>query len=313
MRIIIVGAGAIGGSLAAELSRINAELIVVARGSHGDRIATAGLHYRTPELDCHIAMDVAPSVEDLQMTPDDLVILTTKIGDVEDAARSLAALDKSVPVVCFQNGVAGEAITAKHMERVYAGMVYMPATYLEAGSVDNYCSNGPGALRIGPYQGGRHPLCEELAERFSVAGFNAASVEEIMPWKYGKLLTNLGNALEVSCSDWKNAGALYERTLAEGEACLQAADIPYLPVPELVSSVSVEIDAIGGKQRPGGSMWQSVARKREPEVRYLNGAIVALGAAHGISTPINQMLVEAAWQTAEDGTRWTAIELAARV
>ncbi len=313
MRIIIVGAGAIGGSLAAELSRSGAELVVVARGSHGERIAKAGLHYRTPQLDCHIAMDVVPKIEALQPTPDDLVILATKIGDVEDAARSIAKLDKSIPVVCFQNGVAGEDKTAQYMKHVYAGMVWMPTTYLDAGSVDNYCSNGPGALRIGPYQGGRHLLCEELATVLASAGFNAASVEEIMPWKYGKLLTNLGNALEVVCSERSNAGELYALALAEGEACLKAAQISYLPVATLVRSVSVEIDTIDGEARPGGSMWQSVSRNREPEVQFLNGAIVALGSAHGIPTPLNQMLLDAAWQTAEDGRRWTALELAARV
>jgi 2-dehydropantoate 2-reductase len=258
-------------------------------------------------------LQVIPSIDALRPAAGDLAILTTKLGDTEQAALALSRLQSTLPVLCLQNGVAGEAMTAKHMEHVYAGMVYMPATYLEAGCVDNYCSNGPGALRIGPYRGGPHPLCEELATLFSAAGFNAASVEEIMPWKYGKLLTNLGNALEVACSDKENAGALYERTLAEGEACLQAASIPYLAVADLVESVSVQIDAIGGEQRPGGSMWQSVARKREPEVQYLNGAIVDLGSAHGVPTPINQMLVEAAYQTAKDGTRWTAEELSARV
>ena len=311
MRTIIVGTGAISGSLAAELSFYGAELVVVAPGAHGVRIAEAGLHYRTPTEDRHVAMRVLPSIEALQREAHDVVILATKLGDTEDAAKAIAQIDNQLPTLCLQNGVAGEDMAARHLERVYGGMVYLPATYLEVGCVDNYCSNGPGALRMGPFRGGILPLLEELATVLAAAGFQATSVDEIMPWKTGKLLTNLGSALEVACSDWKNAGELYARTLAEGEACLQAAAIDYLEVDKLVAALSLEIGEIAGQARSGGSMWQSVARGRDSEVQYLNGFIVNLAQAHGVPTPINQMLVRAATRTFLDGTRWSVEELAA--
>ncbi len=313
MRIIVVGAGAIGGSIAAELSLFGAEVLVVARGAHGQRIAETGLHYRTPEQDRHLPMQVIPSIGDLQAREGDVVVLATKLGDTEAAVKAIAQVADTLPTLCLQNGVAGEGMAAQHLQRVYAGMIYMPATYLEVGCVDNYCSNGPGALRIGPYRGGSHPLCEELAVLLADAGFNAARVGAIMPWKYGKLLTNLGNALEVACSDWENANALYTRTLEEGEACYQAAGIDYLSASELVAELAVETSEIDGKTRPGGSMWQSVARRRSPEIQYLNGLIVSLGQKHGVPTPLNQMLVSAATESFEQGCRWTAEELAARV
>ncbi len=313
MRIIIVGAGAIGGSLAAELALSGADVLVVARGAHGQRIADAGLHYRTPHQECQVPLAIVPAIEELELGRADLAILTTKLGDTEAAAKSLAQLDPALPVLALQNGVAGESMAAKHMQHVYGGMVYLPATYLEEGSVDNYCSNGPGALRMGPYQGESLSIFDQLTSSLVAAGFHAATVDAIMPWKYGKLLTNLGNALQLVCTTWSEAGALYAGAVAEGEACLQAAGIPYLSVDELVAAVSVETDKIAGKARPGGSMWQSVARKRAPEVDYLNGLIVELGSTRGVPTPVNSMLVKAAWQTYHHGTRYRAEELAARV
>lgn len=313
MRIIVVGAGAIGGSLAAELVLSGTQVVVVARGIHGQKIAANGLHYRTPTQDISVPMQVVPSISELAIAPDDIAILAMKIGDCEEAILALAALDASLPVLCLQNGVAAEAIAAKHLQNVYGGMVYLPATYLEAGVVDNYCSNGPGAIRIGPYCGGNRACSAKIASVLVTAGFDAEAVMTVMPWKHGKLLTNLGNALEVVCSDWHNALALHNQAIAEGETCLQAADIDYLTVHELVAAVPVEIAAIGGVERPGGSMWQSVARGRSPEVQYLNGAIVALGEAYGVPTPLNAMLVRTLSQAVSDGRRWTTADLRALI
>lgn len=313
MRLVIVGAGAIGGSLAAELSLSGADVVVVARGVHGQRIADHGLHYLTPHRDCHVVMPRVSGLGELSFQDDDVIIVTTKIDDVAEVAENLARIDATLPVLCLQNGVAGERIAAEHLEPIYAGMVYLPATYLNPGRVENFCSNGPGALRIGRYQGGNDALCERLSAVLAGAGFNADAVTEIMPWKYGKLLTNLGNAIEVSCTDRDRAGDLYRRAIAEAETCLRAASIAYLSADQLVTAANIQVDTIGDKPRPGGSMWQSVARKRPPEVDYLNGEIVRLGTSWQIPTPINAMLVAAVRETVQDGTRWTCAELADRV
>jgi 2-dehydropantoate 2-reductase len=313
MRIVIVGAGAIGGSLAAELSLSGADILVVARGEHGQKIAEHGLRYLTPHADRHVKFTRVSDLRDLTLRRDDFVVLTMKLDDVEAAARALATIDADVPVLCLQNGVAGEAIAAKYLHRVYAGMVYLPATYLEAGRVENYCSNRAGTFRIGSYQGGDAETSEALSALLVGAGFQAAAVEDIMSWKYGKLLTNLGNAMEVSCSDLDQAGGLYQRAQLEGEACFRAAGIDYLSADEIVAAANIEIARIAGKKRPGGSMWQSVARHRPPEVAYLNGEIVRLGLEWGVATPVNRMLLAAVDETVEIGARWTAQELANRV
>lgn len=311
-RFIIVGAGAIGGSLAAELALSGQAPVLVGRGEHGGKIAQEGLHYLTPRDDRHIQLSCVPALSEVSIATDDVVVLAMKLGDVADAAAQVATTTTTVPTLCLQNGVAGERIASEHLEHVYGGMVYLPATYLEPGRVENFCSNGPGAIRIGSYKGGSLAHSESIAEQFGEAGFNSAAVADIMPWKYGKLLTNLANAIGVVCSDRRNAGELNRAAIVEAEACYRAANIAFLSSEELVEEANIRIAPIAGKRRLGGSMWQSVARGRPPEVAYLNGEIVELGKGHAVPTPINSMLVSAVLETVAKGVQWTAAQLQQR-
>lgn len=53
--------------------------------------------------------------------------------------------------------------------------------------------------------------------------------------------------------------------------------------------------SIDGQGRPGGSTWQSLARKSGSlETEFLNGEIVALGKSHGVPTPVNERLMRLA-------------------
>ena len=79
----------------------------------------------------------------------------------------------------------------------------------------------------------------------------------------------------------------------------------------------LEGGTISGEERPGGSSWQSLARRAGTiETDYLNGEIVLLGRPHGVATPVNELLVrvtsEAARSGAHSGT-FTEDELFARL
>jgi 2-dehydropantoate 2-reductase len=73
----------------------------------------------------------------------------------------------------------------------------------------------------------------------------------------------------------------------------------------------------GNAERSGGSTWQSLARGAGSlETDYLNGEIALLGALHGVPTPYNRMLQQAAAEAARLGRKpggYTVEELMARV
>jgi 2-dehydropantoate 2-reductase len=118
-----------------------------------------------------------------------------------------------------------------------------------------------------------------------------------MRWKYAKLLTNLGNALEAVSGP---AGARSEAAgllRAEGEAALRAAGIAYASAAEDTERRGdiLRIGPVDGEPRPGGSSWQSLSRRTgSVESDYLNGEIVLLGRLHGVETPVNERVRQVA-------------------
>jgi 2-dehydropantoate 2-reductase len=61
----------------------------------------------------------------------------------------------------------------------------------------------------------------------------------------------------------------------------------------------LDLHAVGGHERAGGSSWQSLQRGvGSVESDYLNGEIVLLGRRHGVPTPVNALLQELAWDRA---------------
>jgi 2-dehydropantoate 2-reductase len=117
-----------------------------------------------------------------------------------------------------------------------------------------------------------------------------------MRWKYGKLLDNLGNALEAIAGPSVRRGPIAKRARAEGVACLGAAGIAYAEP----RRGALRPRPISGQKRGGGSPWQSLARGTgSVESDYLNGEIVSLGLRHGVATPVNQLLQQLARECAQ--------------
>jgi 2-dehydropantoate 2-reductase len=67
-----------------------------------------------------------------------------------------------------------------------------------------------------------------LPRRFARLRFIAEAKTDIMRWKYRKLLSNLGNAVDALCGRSARNRGIYERARAEGMACFAAAGISFV-------------------------------------------------------------------------------------
>ena len=83
----------------------------------------------------------------------------------------------------------------------------------------------PGLLDVGRYPHGVDDFCVDLAATLRAATFGSIPRDDIMAWKYRKLLMNLGNAIEAVCGRSGFDGRLYEMVSAEGEAALATAGV----------------------------------------------------------------------------------------
>mgnify|MGYP000902700837 CR=1 FL=1 len=106
MRICVVGAGAIGGMLAARLALAGNEVSLVARGAHLQAIRDAGLVLIGDDGVQQVARPVCATDVPAQAGRQDLVILALKAHQVAGVAAQLRALlEPDTRIVTMQNGI----------------------------------------------------------------------------------------------------------------------------------------------------------------------------------------------------------------
>ncbi|HUO48251.1 MAG TPA: 2-dehydropantoate 2-reductase N-terminal domain-containing protein, partial [Acidimicrobiales bacterium] len=209
MRYVVMGAGGIGSVLGARLHNAGHDTVLVARGAHGEAIAARGLRLESPSGSETVPVPAVDDPRRLEVRHDDVVLLTTK------SQQSVAALGALVaagfggsPLVCVQNGVHNERAALRRFADVYGCCVMFPTTFLEPGVVQEHSAPLPGILDVGRYPSGSDEIAGRVAGAFADAGFDAAVLEDIMRWKYRKLLLNLGNAVEAVCGPDARGGPI---------------------------------------------------------------------------------------------------------
>ena len=295
MRFVVLGAGAVGGVVGGRLAQHHREVVLIARGAHYDAIRENGLRIESPDDTVTLRIPVVDNPARITWSSDDVLLLATKTQDTEAALEALAAVaPPTLPIACAQNGVANEAMATQRFSDVYGVFVWCPADYLTPGHVRVWCAPQSGILHVGSYPAGSTPLAESIAGAFRDATFYAEAKPDIMRWKYRKLLSNLGNAVDALCGTAARGSGIAQRARAEGVACLQAAGISFIADDEEDAARlerEVHPRPIAGEERRGGSSWQSLERRLGTiETDYLNGEIVRLGQKHGVPTPVNALL-----------------------
>jgi 2-dehydropantoate 2-reductase len=310
VRYIIIGAGAVGGTIGGCLVLAGHEVVLTARGAHLEALRARGLRLSTPQGTDTVAAAAIGGPDEIDLRPGDVLVLATKSQDsvavlTEWAGRPVAGggtASQDLPVICAQNGVANERFALRRFSRVYGMCVWLPAAHLAPGAVAAYGNPLAGLLWVGRYPAGTDETIERVAADLARSRFLAPVSREVMRWKYRKLLGNLGNAVEALCVpegaslDGAAAAAadeLSERATAEGIAVLDAAGVGYATAGEVRKARGDHVDyaPVAGAPRGGGSSWQSLTRGTGSiEADFLNGEIVLLGREHGVATPLNEAL-----------------------
>lgn len=310
VRYIIIGAGAVGGTIGGCLAQGGHAVVLVARGAHLDALRSGGLRLATPLGTRTIQVPAAGGPDEVDLRPGDVLVLATKSQDsvsvlTEWARQPVAgggAAARDLPVVCAQNGVANERFALRRFRHVYGMCVWLPATHVAPGEVAAHGHPQAGLLFVGRYPSGTDQTIDEIAADLAASRFLAPLSADVMRWKYRKLLSNLGNAIEALCGPAaagrggdpsEAARELLERITAEGTAVLDAAGIGYASQADLRAARGRHVDfaPVAGISYGGGSSWQSLTRGTGSiEADFLNGEIVLLGREHGVPTPVNEAL-----------------------
>lgn len=322
-RIAVIGAGAIGCTLGALLSRAGQDVTLIGRPAQLAAIEADGLRLdgALGAFTVHV-----PVAEALEFRPD-LVLLAVKTQDVVTAVQASRPYLVHVPLVTLQNGVRSDDLVAGMVppQQIVSAVVSLIANYLAPGIVTVL---SPGSLTIGHPFAAPDSLMPMVASILNQA-IPTHSSANIRGAHWLKLLINLNNALPALTNS--SVQAVYAdpylrllaiRLLREGLAVVTRAGIQLESLPEvsvtlirLLSTLPVRIAArlMAAKVRRTvaatpvlGSTLQSLRRQRPTEIDYLNGEIVHLGAEVGVATPLNTAVVALIHHVEQHGQFWTA-------
>jgi 2-dehydropantoate 2-reductase len=322
-RYVIIGAGAIGGTVGAVLARAGIPTVLVARGRHAEVLAAEGLTLCTPFGYFHTPVTAVSRAEHLRLTPHDVLVFTTKTQQLEVALQEwvdqpvhgthgvVGTAGELLSVMTALNGVVAEEKALRYFRSVFGICVWLPAVHLEPGEVIVRSWPVVGQFHVGrwPAQLRTHAdaeLLQGLTETWSTAGIRVRAVDDVAPWKYNKLLSNLGNAIGALSAEGADVGRVVAAVREEGEHVLRYAGIEFVSF-----EISTAARADGPTPRPvpgrntgaSNSTWQSLSRNTgNVETDYFNGEIVRLAHRHGIAAPINAALARTARAAVRNGS-----------
>jgi 2-dehydropantoate 2-reductase len=275
------------------LARTGHDVILIGRPGHVSAVKEYGLRLSTPAGTTYILkMPAVTAPDQIAFTKDDVVFLCMKSQDTEGALKDLSAITNDLPIFCFQNGVRNEEIAAGYTKKVYGVMVRVGSIFLKEGRVLALL-DPPGSYIIGCYPAGTDALIEQVAEELRTAGYFVRTTSDVMPYKWGKLMMNVGNAVgAITDSSRESTKSILRAVTEESRSILEKAGIKAISYeqvsrewPEITTTLRIKAEA-------QSSTWQSLARFRgSVETEFLNGEIVRVARRLGKQAPINEKLL----------------------
>jgi 2-dehydropantoate 2-reductase len=180
MRVLVVGAGAIGGYFGGRLLQAGQDMTFLVRPRRAAELASAGLVIKSPHGD--VTLKNPPTVQaDVLKDTFDVVLLSCKAFDLDDAIRSFApAVGQQTSIIPLLNGMGHLDVLDKRFgpARVLGGLCAIAATLNEKREVVQL--QPMQSLTFGERDGGMSERSGAIAEVFRAGNFNATASANVM-------------------------------------------------------------------------------------------------------------------------------------
>lgn len=294
MRVLILGAGALGSLFGARLHSAGIPVILYSRNTeHVRAMQQSGL--RVHELDGRthtLYPEACVDVSAVPWTPQ-LVLTLIKSRDTEDAVRAvLPCCSGETLFLTLQNGMGNAGLLQELVgtERVLAGTTAQGATLLRAGEVRH---GGEGTSYVGRPDAQADEATKRTATLLDGAGLPCEATDEADRLIWKKLLVNVGinaiTALARVPNGWIEADPS-ARELA-CSAVREAREVARSTGFDFAETVEREVlDVAERTSSNRSSMHQDVAAGRPTEIEAINGAVEDLARRRGLAAPVNWTL-----------------------
>jgi 2-dehydropantoate 2-reductase len=293
MRVLVMGAGGVGGHYGGALQAAGHSVTFVARGTHLDALRERGLDLRIGEHRLHLmpvdATDTPPAGRSF-----DLVLFTVKTYDTAAAIEALRpAIGPTTAVLTLQNGVESSDVLAAAFgaDRVVAGTTVMTSMVVAPGVIEAAAMR---VLVLAELDRPPSPRLARLADAFRDIGADVTVVPDASQaiWEKFVLLAPLatltsacGQPVGVVREDPESA-ALLRQLMSEVANLGRARGVPLGPDVEEHAWRRLEAAPASAKT----SMQADFEAGRRVELEQITGAVVKLARERGLAAPAFEAL-----------------------
>lgn len=292
MRMAIFGAGAVGAYVGGRLAQAGVPVAFVARGDHLHALAHDGLRVESPQGD-FVVRPWLVTDDSTMVGIVDAVIVGVKTGQLPEVLRALPALvGPDTCVVPLQNGVEAPTKLAHAVggQAVVGGCCRIMSVCVAPGHIQHRGGLDP-SLLIGELDHRRSARVERLCQGLQQAGVTAAIPPDIQVAMWEKCVqvaafSGVGAVTRapvgILCT-LPETRALLEQVMQEIVAVARAGHVA-LPA-DVIPTAMAQLASFP----PGGtnSTQRDLMAGRPSELEAHAGAVVRLGHARGVPTPLN--------------------------
>lgn len=294
MRIAVFGAGGVGGYFGGRLAFSGEEVFFIARGEYLRALQVDGLRVDSPQGEFRVR-PVQATNDPQQVGPVDVILLAVKAWQVVDAAQEmLPMIGPSTFIVPLLNGIEAPTQLAAILgeERVLGGLCRISSHIAGPGQI-RHVGIEP-HITFGELDNRTSPRCDRLKAAFQRAKVSVEIPEDIWVaiWDKFLFIASLSAVGAVTRApvgvirSLPSTRRLLEQAMEEIIAVAQANQV-YLPV-DAVSRKLDFIDSLPEDTQP--SMQRDILSGHPSELEAQAGAVVRLGSARGVPTPVNAFL-----------------------
>jgi 2-dehydropantoate 2-reductase len=292
MKILVMGAGAVGCYYGARLQQAGEEVAFCARGENLRALRERGLEVLSAKG--NFRLDVAATDHPDEFAPYDLILFAVKSYDTDGAAVQIKdCLTPDGVVMTIQNGVENEEALCRYFPRgaVMGGNSRVGAELIAPGRVNH---TALGIIEFGELDGSITPRAERLAQIFHRAGILGELTTDLKTIRWYKLMgnnatntvatlsrTTLGQMLEDQ-DGYALVRRLMLETLAVGRA--EGAQVSDERADLQLRQIQKSLNAYAIKP----STLQDLERGKRLEYDAISGAVLRAARRHGMKVPATE-------------------------
>jgi len=294
MKILIVGAGGVGGYFGGKLAQAGLDVTFLVRGKNYEALKQNGLQVSSIKGDFKVYPKVIDDVNNLNQSPD-LIILGVKSWQVIDVAKQLKPIvGKNTMVLPLQNGAdnVDKLLSVLAQENVLSGLCFIVSKVVSPGIISHFAYEPK--IIFGEKDNTKTKRVLAVKKMFDKAGFknNISDDIQLDIWRKFLFITTYSG---MGALTRQPIGALIKIPFINQKMKDTAYEIMQIAIHKNISLSKADIDKTmhileNMDYETTASMQRDMMEGKPSELENFNGYIVKEGLQLKIKTPVNNFI-----------------------